>query len=212
MHNRDPFVVENGGAAFVPDGYFPFALEDAGVRDGYQVLEFGTPYARITAALREASLATGCRIRAFHALSDEEIAASCGLSIAGARLARIREYDEPFTIVDEEAAPALLEALEQRGLQWTRGGRFYHALGGHGKGPAVAALLKAYRRRHRDLCALGLGDSPNDLDFLRLMDRAIIVRAPHPQTELVFQSGGVLTPEQGPRGWNNAVIDFVTGR
>jgi mannosyl-3-phosphoglycerate phosphatase len=209
LRNRHPFVVENGGAAFIPRGYFPFRIEGAVSRDGYEVLEFGTRYAVIAKALDEASAETGCAVRAFHALSDAEVGELCGLDLAAARLARMREYDEPFSIAGQDRTNALLVALEQRGLRWTRGGRFHHAMGGSGKGQAVAALLALFRRAHPGLVSAGLGDSPNDLEFLRLVDEAVIVRSHHSQADLVRQTGGVLTRERGPRGWNGAVTGLI---
>jgi len=41
---RDPFIAENGGAAYIPRNYFPFALPTARVEAGFQVLELGTRY------------------------------------------------------------------------------------------------------------------------------------------------------------------------
>jgi mannosyl-3-phosphoglycerate phosphatase len=197
MANRDPFVVENGGAALIPmDG-------------GYERLEFGTPYEQLTAALRKAAARAGCRVRAFHALSDGEVAESCGLTIGEARLARLREYDEPFEIVDKDRTDALFIALAHLGVRCTRGGRFYHVLGNNDKGVAVSALLARFRLLHPGVTAIGLGDSPNDVEFLRLMDVPVVVRARHDQTELVRLTGGELTPQSGPRGWNEAVIRLL---
>lgn len=180
MGNRHPFIVENGGAAFIPSGYFAFPVAE--------VLEFGTPYAVIAAALDEASLASGCRVQAFHSMSDTEVADACALSIDDARLARQRGYDEPFTVMDVEKTGALVAELERRGLRWTRGGRFHHALGNNDKGVAVTALLELFRRAHGDVETIGLGDSPNDAEFLRLMDTPVLVTG------------------RGPRAWNEAVI------
>jgi mannosyl-3-phosphoglycerate phosphatase len=42
MGNNHPFIVENGGAAFVPRGYFPFQIPGSSRRDPYEVSEFGT--------------------------------------------------------------------------------------------------------------------------------------------------------------------------
>lgn len=194
--SHDPFIVENGGAAFLP-------RESGG---GYDVLEFGTPYARLTAALRESSAAAGCRVRAFHAMTDEEVARLCSLPLASARLARMREYDEPFAVVDEDRADRLLDSLAQRGLQWTHGGRFYHVLGNNDKGSAVSAVLAYYRNRFGRVQSIGLGDSRNDLEFLRLMDTPIVVRAQHDQSELLQSTGGKLTRAFGPAGWNEALL------
>jgi mannosyl-3-phosphoglycerate phosphatase len=41
---NDPFIVENGGAIYAPEGYFPFTVEDSMSRDGYDVIELGESY------------------------------------------------------------------------------------------------------------------------------------------------------------------------
>ena len=57
-------------------------------------------------------------------MTVEEVASSCGFSVPDAALAKAREYDEPFVILDDARAPDLLSAIKEQGLRWTRGGRF----------------------------------------------------------------------------------------
>ncbi len=86
---RAPFIVENGGAIYIPEGYFSFPLEGALTRDHYCVIELGTPYAALVAALRSiASNSDSIEVVGFHDLSVEEVAARCGLSRAEARRAK----------------------------------------------------------------------------------------------------------------------------
>ena len=44
-----PFIVENGGALFIPAGYFPFAVEAARCETGYHVVELGLRYRQVVA-------------------------------------------------------------------------------------------------------------------------------------------------------------------
>src|SRR6266545_4005865 len=53
--NRHPFVVENGGAVYIPRRYFPFAVPGARQRDDYHVIEYGRPYEDLVASLHAAS-------------------------------------------------------------------------------------------------------------------------------------------------------------
>jgi mannosyl-3-phosphoglycerate phosphatase len=178
LHNSDPFVVENGGAAIIPAGSIAGAPER---------LEFGDRYADLLAALDGASAASGCRVRGFHSMSAAEIAKRCGLSPDLAELARRREYDEAFEILDPERAPALLAAIESHGKRWTRGGRFHHILGAHDKGTAVRALLAFYRQAHPEVRSFGFGDAPNDAPFLAAVDRPSVVRSPKAWGDAVFR-------------------------
>ncbi|MCK7478420.1 MAG: HAD hydrolase family protein [Candidatus Moduliflexus flocculans] len=106
LANVHPFIVENGGAVFVPEGYFG---PDAGFdkRDGgYGILEFGRPYPEIRQALEGIRGSTGLPLRGFGDMTVEEIAARCGFTRQDAALAATREYDEPFIGIEEgDAAP-----------------------------------------------------------------------------------------------------------
>jgi len=43
---RHPFITENGGGIFIPDGYFA-GVPDSVAVDGYRMIALGTPYAEI---------------------------------------------------------------------------------------------------------------------------------------------------------------------
>ena len=71
LNNQHPFIVENGGAVFIPQGTFPFPIEQASAREGYEVVEIGTPYAQLRTALNGIQKQVGCRLRGFGDLSLE---------------------------------------------------------------------------------------------------------------------------------------------
>jgi predicted mannosyl-3-phosphoglycerate phosphatase (HAD superfamily) len=48
----DPFIVENGGAIYAPEGYFPFSIDDSMSREGYDVIELGESYSGLVAIFR----------------------------------------------------------------------------------------------------------------------------------------------------------------
>src|SRR5688572_23204941 len=50
LGNRHPFIVENGGAIFLPKRYFPFAIPGSEHRDGYDVVPLGDNYAELVQA------------------------------------------------------------------------------------------------------------------------------------------------------------------
>ncbi|WP_447975056.1 HAD-IIB family hydrolase [Nitrospira sp. Kam-Ns4a] len=211
----DPFVVENGGAVFIPTGYFPFPVPWAEVRGTFQVIELGTPYARLRAALKEIGQALGCQLRGFGDLSLDEIAAVTGLPSHEAGLAKQREYDEPFLF---EGPPALADAVrglaEARGLRCTKGGRFYHLMGASDKGKACRALIDCYWQvaagQGQPLVTVALGDSVNDLAMLALVDRPVLVRRPDGGHAGDIQLPGVMrTTGIGPAGWSEAILDLL---
>jgi mannosyl-3-phosphoglycerate phosphatase len=208
MKHDGPFVVENGGALLIPQGW-----PDHRLGDGYQVIAFGTPYPVIRAALKHIGQALGVTLTGFGDMSVEEIAHLSGLSPDGASLARTREYDEPFFVADGHVTlAALQEAAAAHGLTCTRGGGFYHLLGTTDKGKACRHLIEFYRRHVQPeaVKTIGLGDSLNDLPMLAEVDIPVLVQrpdgsyAPDIRVPALRRAGGI-----GPVGWNTAVLELL---
>lgn len=157
LANTDPFVMENGGAAFIP---------------GRPPLTWGTPYPNLCEALRGIARRTGYQLCGFHQMKVPEIARATGLTPDDAARAARREYDEPFLIQGPYNPATLRAAIEDAGLRYTQGGRFHHLHGDNDKGVAVSALLDYYRGIYGPVVSAGLGDAANDLEFLKLMNHA----------------------------------------
>jgi mannosyl-3-phosphoglycerate phosphatase len=132
LGNRHPFITENGGGLFVPEGYFRHRIPEATSVRHYHCVSFARPYAEACAALEEAAAEAGAEVVGFHQMSAREVAENAGLPPRFAELARLREYDEPFFFAGEEAAASrrLEEAAKTRGWRVTRGERFWHISGG----------------------------------------------------------------------------------
>jgi len=198
LGNRDPFIAENGAAAFVPRG------------GGYRTIEFGDPYAELVTALDAAAEESGCRVRGFHHLDARGVSEISGLALDDAERARAREYDEPFEILDPapERRDRLLAAIEARGKRWTKG-RFYHITGNNDKGRAVRAVKAIYQGRDPELRTVGIGDAWNDVPMFRETDVAIVM--PSTEAEGIRQAvtGARLAPQPGPAGWGAAVLEAV---
>lgn len=205
---RDPFITENGAGIFIPTGYFAAPVSGAERRGNFEMLSLGAPHAQLLADLRNASRETGVPIRGFSDMGVEELSQRTGLAPEIAALAKQREFVEPFA-VEAGADPApLLAAIERRGRAWTRGGRFFHILGGSDKGQAVARLQELFRQSG-PVRTVGLGDAENDAVFLRVTDRAVVVRGGRSArlAELVPQA--MQTEAHGPAGWNEAVLQIL---
>ena len=213
----DPFIVENGGAAFIPREHFPFEFAASGEIDHYLVIELGAKYRDLIATLDRLSGSLDVRIQAFHRMTPREIARHTGLSIAEAALAARREYDEAFFCIDAEGGSieSFLRAVEGSGLHWTRGGRFYHLVGHTGKAAAVRALSELYRRWNPRVATLGLGDSANDVSLLGAVDFPVVVKKPEGDydAEVLRAIPNVgRSPFPGPRGWAASVQAFLRER
>ena len=208
LGNRHPFIIENGGALYIPERYFGQSINTPVHRDGYAVIEFGDPHSELIRALLKASAESACPVRAFHQMSIEEICARCGMSVDAATRAKKREYDEPFEILGGDSKP-LTDAIERQKKRWTRGGAFYHILGSNDKAHCVNLLIHFYTRIFGDVVSVGLGDGLNDAGFLDLVDIPILLESPTIKDLKKAVPRGRPSKCSGPRGWNTAVIEII---
>ncbi|MGM0771147.1 MAG: HAD-IIB family hydrolase, partial [Halobacteriota archaeon] len=141
-----PFISENGGGIFIPEGYFDIDIEFDHKAGSYNVIELGTVYSRLKDTLMEISRNCGIDIINFGNMTTEEVSKDTGLDIRSAGLAKIREYDEVFRIIDEneEKASKMKELIAGAGYNHTRGGRYWHIIGDNDKGKAVRILAHIY--------------------------------------------------------------------
>jgi mannosyl-3-phosphoglycerate phosphatase len=209
LDNRHPFMSENGGGIFIPEGYFPFPVGGE-PRGGYRVMSLGTPYAEIRKQFTVLRERVGIKAPGFGDMSALEVATRTGLPEAEAALAKMRDFDEPFLIEENSAkTEALLRAIEERGYHWTQG-RFYHVLGNHDKGRAVNILKRLYERQYGAIRTIGIGDSRNDVPLLRTVDLPVLVRKKdgtyEPGVDLpdLIKADGI-----GPEGWSRAIMRLL---
>jgi mannosyl-3-phosphoglycerate phosphatase len=207
LKNNDPFIIENGGALYIPEGYFKVLLPGSSSRDGYRVIEMGVPYRRLRHALRRIEEQAGVSLVGFADMRVEDIAKVTGLAHRDAERARQREYDEPFLIKSHPMAlQAVREAAQCLGLTVISNGRFFHLVGGTDKGRACRVLIDCYRKERGEVSTAGIGDSPSDIPMLKVVDWPFLVERPGGGHAESFEVEG-LTRVQGigPAGWAEAV-------
>lgn len=207
LGNQHPFIAENGGGIYIPEGYFPFPF-DSDAKSGYRVISLGLPYGDIRR--RFVSLRDRHRIavRGFGDMDTREIMSLTGLSHDEASLSIIREYDEPFVFAGA-TDDRFLQAIEADGLRWTQG-RIFHIMGNHHKGKAVNILRGLYERAFGAVTLVGLGDSLNDLSFLLAVDKPVLIRKEDGSHDLRINIPGLYrTSGIGPAGWNEAVLELM---
>ena len=203
-----PFVYENGGAIWIPAGYFE-------PMDGERVVTLGARREVLVTALSEMACETGSRLKGFSSMSPEEVAERTGLDLKTARLALQREHDEPFLLSDEGPLGELRQAARRRGLRVTRGGRFFHLTDeATDKGKAVRTLLDLQAKRDEAWMSVALGDAAIDLEMLLAVDRPILMPQAHGRVEETLGKalpGAECAPGPGPSGWNAAVLAVLKG-
>ncbi len=207
LDNRDPFIVENGGALFVPAGYFPFPTGSA-QRDKYSISAFGRPYAEIRKEFTNLRDSLHIPVKGFGDMTAEEIAAWTGLPREEASLAGRREFGEPFFFT-QGADERFLKAVEDKGLHWTQG-KLYFLMGDHSKGTAVHLLKQWYEGAQGTVITIGLGDGLNDLPLLREVDHPVLIRREDGKFDPRINVPGLYRTEGiGPAGWNEAVLKLL---
>ena len=211
LENEHPFIVENGGAVVIPDGYFPFDIDVDRVehRGSATIVPIGDSYDDLVRVLGRASRECGISVRGFAAMTDAEVSEATGLPIDQAGLARQREFDEPFEVLDGRDPAPLLDAITRAGKRWTAGGRFFHIMGASDKARAVHLVTDLYRRQLGEVTTVGLGDAPNDVAFLRAVDRPIVVASARSEEVAQGVPGAIVTRLPGPGGWNDAVLSIL---
>ncbi|MEE9202517.1 MAG: mannosyl-3-phosphoglycerate phosphatase [Dehalococcoidia bacterium] len=206
----DPFIVENGGGIFIPQGYFPFDFERDGTLGGYAVIELGMPYRKLRAVLERLRAEKRLGFKGFGDMRPEEVASVTGLDLGMAHKAKQREYTETLILdgTPQEVERAL-GAIEEAGLTWTHGGNFYEAMGGNDKGRAASILISLLRRKLGRIQTIGLGDSLNDQPLLAVVDTPVLVQKPQGEWEKMDLPGLHRVDGIGPVGWKQAIYDIV---
>ncbi|MFC1992277.1 mannosyl-3-phosphoglycerate phosphatase [Chloroflexota bacterium] len=207
---NDPFIVENGGAIFISQGYFPFDFRHHKFEDGYQVIELGIPYQQIRQTLEQVRSDNKVNIKGFGDMSAEEVASLTGLDLEAARRAKTREYDETLTLEGtQEEIDRALKAIGEAGLNYTSGGRFYDATGPNDKGKATKILSDLFRRKLGPMKTMGIGDSPNDLPMLSVVDIPVLVQKPGAVWQEVDMPHLRKVVGIGPEGWARAIEEII---
>jgi mannosyl-3-phosphoglycerate phosphatase family protein len=216
LHIVTPFICENGAALFLPQGCFPFVPHRARRAMSGDVIDFGLPYAQVVDVLRRTARQHNVEIVGFADLSIEEVSRELDVSLAEARLAKLREYSELFRIVDDTEAvrQRLVPSLNRQGLRCRPTGRHYLATGAPDRADSVRALRAIWKRAWRDPLVIGLGDSLDDVPWLRQVDIPVIVRTDGEEVSRKMVAGlphAHVTGRHGPTGWSEAIFYLLGG-
>lgn len=217
---NDPFIVENGGAIFIPKNYFsfnPLLLFPGQKKKAYYIIELGAPYKKIRAALQKIKKQTGFKIIGFGDMTAKQVAQDAGFSGKKSHLkmalrAKQKMYNESFIFQEPQKKEKILsQAIKKLGFNLTHGGRYYNIMGKNAdKGKAVKILTKFFEKEFGEIRAIGLGDGLNDLPMLKTVDISILVQKPskiwEPKIKIkkMIKIKGV-----GPFGWTKALKKYV---
>jgi mannosyl-3-phosphoglycerate phosphatase len=208
---KDPFIVDNGGAIFIPHNYFSFEFACTKRKD-YCVIELGASYGELRAALEAIRAETGFKITGFGDMTVEEVAADANLTVEEAKRAKQKEYNESFIFDEPEEKEALLVAkINERGFAVTHGGRYYNIHGKDAdKGIAVKRLTELFKQEYGgDVETIGIGDSRNDIPMLRAVDLPAVVKNKKGSWLELTLPNLYRAQGEGPAGWAEVVERFI---
>lgn len=197
-----PFIFENGGGIFWPDG---------------AVKEFlGAPFDELMKKRNVLESALGEPVLFITEMDAAAIAGITGLSEERARLSQQRAASIPFIIpsgrtiaIDEMTR--INTILHDSELQVTKGGRLHHFLSRKSdKGAAIVSVIEYYRRKGDNaVTTVGIGDSENDIPMFRAVDIPVVVRKKDGSAVRAGMSGILETSAAGPAGFTEAVKRII---
>lgn len=209
---KDPYISENGGGIFFPLETPLSPPPEAVITGNIRKLDLGEPYSHLVRCLRHIMKGLGWKFKGFSDMDPVEISKETSLDPNAAKLAAMREFDEPFRILAPESPDpeSLHEAAKEMGLKVSEGGRFFHLHGQYDKGDAIDKLISWYEGFHSDIITIALGDSPNDFNMMKQVDLPVLVKSFRDFPELKKELPGLLTTkEPGPKGWNEAILKIL---
>jgi mannosyl-3-phosphoglycerate phosphatase len=210
MGIEDPFIVDNGGAIFIPKDYFSFRF-DCKNKGNYCVIELGASYEMLREALKAIRAETGFKITGFGDMTAEEVAKDANLSVEKAKLAKAKGYNESFIFDEPKGKEAVLfEKIREKGFSFTHGGRYYNIHGKNAdKGNAVKILTQLFKKEYGAVKTIGVGDSRNDISMLKAVEQPAIVKNKK-GTWLDVSIPDLYKAEgEGPEGWVEVVEKFI---
>jgi len=227
-----PIIIENGSSLILPfvscdqeidvDYLVKRRVEhDIDSRQREVQILFGTARYELLQFIDRVRQQTGWQFAGFNDWSIEEIIDRTDLDTQAAQHASDKHYSEPLIWNDSKQALSQFVGLASlRGYKLLRGGRFFHLQGDTDKSVPLNWLRTHIRQLYPlstnelgvpDFELICLGDNHNDVDMLNIADYPVCVRSPVTEfPELTTGQRIIFTEEEGPRGWNKAVLEIIT--
>jgi mannosyl-3-phosphoglycerate synthase len=208
---KSPFVVESGGAIFIPRDYFrlPFTYDRA-TKD-YLVIEIGITLQEILKKLRKLEQESKIQVTGFSDMGVEEIARDTALDLRLAEYAKQREYSEILSIKGKKKdIEFTINSIKKLGLGCVSNGKFYEITAGNDMDKAIQILTALYKLNFGNTLTVGIGVDENDTATLAAVDLPILVQGQAGRWRKVKIKDIWRVRGVGPEGWNRAITELVT--
>lgn len=201
-----PLIAENGAVIQLAEQW-----QDI---DGFPRIISGISHGEICQVLNTLREKEHFKFTTFDDVDDATIAEWTGLSRSQAALTQLHEASVTLIWRDsDEHMAQFIARLNELGLQFMQGARFWHVLDASaGKDQAANWIIATYQQLSgRRPTTLGLGDGPNDAPLLEVMDYAVIVKGLNREGVHLHDEDPARvwrTQREGPEGWREGLDHF----
>lgn len=207
LNNKDPFIVENGSALYIPQGLFD------GFGQTLTKITFSVAYEKIISIIHRLRKQHHYAFTGFYDLSNSDVRDITGLGETKVASAKQRTGTEPILWNDDESRlHAFEEDIKRHGLKLIKGGRFYHVMGQNAdKANAMRWLTRQYREHYGiDFKTIALGDDDNDKTMLDQSDISAVIRRNEGTALALSKKDGnvIYTLHQASQGWQEAIDEI----
>lgn len=211
-----PFIIENGSAICIPEGYFPGVrfLLDKKIQGFDLYVLAKTEAHKIRTTLDLAAASAGLEIKGFASAPDAELSQATGLPNDALARLRTRWFTETLLMPaaqNLQAAEALRQKIAPEQLSLVRGGRFWTVQSNFaGKGFALRRMAQIFEQVFsRKIPSVAIGDSQNDLSMLAVAERSFLVKKPNGTWSDIDLRHIRRTNQIGPAGFAEAVWQML---
>jgi len=209
---NEPFILERGGAIFLPKASFHLPFTYDRVVQDYLIIELGLPYREIRRRLKSIQQDTAIKIIGFGDMSAEEIAHETGLNLGLSEFMKQREYSEIIDIMgNKKEIELILKKIDESGLKYTMRGKFYEINSGNNEGKAVQVLSTLFKMNFDNVFTLGIANHESSIAMLSAVDLPMLVQGEGNRWRKVKVKNIKRVKGIGPDGWSKALKELNLG-
>jgi len=205
MGLNEPFIVENGSAIFIPKGYFSIEIPfNTYQTSTYDVICLGENVNKVRSLLAQHRANGSSEFKFYADLAVADVSSITGLGEDAARRAMQRDFSE--TILTGPMDSQFNQELLENGFRSIPGSKFETVVGANAdKGRAVEILNSLFIAEFGPIETIGIGDSRNDEEMLRVVDKAFLVQKAHGKWDARINTKLNRVAAVGPDGWNEVI-------